>query len=111
MITNRAPDDPAVLELRQRAGVPGFTGRPLEYAWPDDVYSLSHVALPFPINDPVYGLEPDEGETAYPRIGKVFKVGEAGALILPSTLSQRLRSNPFYGYIEERLKGVVNETP
>ena len=111
VITNRAPDNPEVLELRQRPGVPGFTGRPLDYAWPDDVYSLSHVALPFPVNDPVYGLEPDEDEGSYPHIGKVFMVGEAGALILPSTLSQRLRSNPFYGYIETRLTEVENVTP
>jgi alpha-beta hydrolase superfamily lysophospholipase len=109
VITNRAADERKVLELKQRSGVPGFTGQPLEYAWPDDVYSLSHVALPFPIDDPVYGLAPDEQGGAYPQIGKVFMVGEAGALILPATLSQRLRSNPFYGYMEDRLKAAVNK--
>lgn len=111
VVTNRTPNDHGVLELRQLAGVPGFIGRPLEYAWPDDVYSLTHVALPFPIDDAVYGIESSEGQSAYPKIGQVHMQGENGALILPPVLMQRLRSNPFYGYIEERLKGVVNETP
>jgi hypothetical protein len=36
-------------------------------------------------------------------------LGESGALILPPALLQRLRSNPFYGYIEERIKTVIDE--
>ena len=111
MVTNRAPDEPGVLELRQPAGFPGFVERPLKYAWPDDVYSLSHVALPFPVDDAVYGIAPATGHSAYPRIGQVHLQGESGALILPPALLQRLRSNPFYGYIEERIKGVINDTP
>jgi len=111
VVTNRAPNDPGVLELHQAAGLPGFTGRPLDYAWPDGVYSLTHVALPFPLDDMVYGLESPDTSSAYPKIGQVHMLGENGALILPPALLQRLRSNPFYGYIEERLKGVVSETP
>ena len=111
VVTNRAPDDLAVLELRQVAGQPGFTDRPLEYAWPEDVYSLTHVALPFPLEDMVYGLEYSGVNSAYPSIGQVHILGESGALILPPALLQRLRSNPFYGYIEERIKEVVKETP
>lgn len=111
VVTNRSPDDLAVLELRQAAGQPGFSGRPLDYAWPDDVYSLTHVAVPFPPDDAVYGTEPSGIDTAYPRIGQVHILGESGALILPPALLQRLRSNPFYGYVEERIKEVVNETP
>ena len=104
-------DDLRVLELRQVAGVPGFTGRPLDYAWPDDVYSLTHVALPFPLDDQIYGLEMAEADSGYPRLGQVHLLGESGALILPPALLQRLRSNPFYGYITARLEGVVNPAP
>ena len=111
VVTNRAPDDLAVLELRQVAGQPGFSDRPLEYAWPEDVYSLTHVALPFPLDDMVYGLQYSSVSPAYPSIGQVHILGESGALILPPALLQRLRSNPFYGYIEERIKEAVNETP
>jgi len=109
VLTNRAGNDRRVLELRQAAGVPGFVDRPLDYAWPDDVYSLSHVALPFPLDDEVYGLEFDGLDTGYPHLGRVQMLGESGALILPPALLQRLRSNPFYGYIEERLEAVIEE--
>jgi len=109
VVTNRAGDDRRVLELRQVAGVPGFVDRPLEYAWPEDVYSLSHVALPFPLDDEVYGLESGGLDSGYPRLGRVQILGESGALILPPALLQRLRSNPFYGYIEERIGAVIDE--
>lgn len=111
VVTNRTANEPGVLELRQLAGLPGFIDRPLDYAWPDDVYSLTHVALPFPLDDVVYGLAPSEVDSTYPKLGQVYMLGESGALILPPALLQRLRSNPFYGYIEERLKGVINEVP
>jgi len=109
VVTNRAENDLRVLELRQAAGLPGFVSRTLPYAWPDDVYSLSHVALPFPLDDEVYGLESGGADSAYPHLGRVQMLGESGALILPPALLQRLRSNPFYGYIEERLAGVILE--
>lgn len=32
----------------------------LNIAWPQDMYSLSHVAVPFPMNDSLYGREPTE---------------------------------------------------
>ena len=31
---------------------------PLAQSWPQDVYSLSHVAVPFPPDDDLYGREP-----------------------------------------------------
>jgi hypothetical protein len=97
------------VELRQAAGIPGFIDRNLGYSWPEDVYSLTHVALPFPLDDEVYGLESAKVDAGYPHLGRVQILGESGALILPPALLQRLRSNPFYGYIEERIKTVIDE--
>jgi len=108
VVTNRTPEDQSMLELKQLAGVPGFTERPLDYAWPENVYSLTHVALPFPLDDQVYGLESAKVDGGFPHLGQVYMVGENGALILPPALLQRLRSNPFYGYIEERLGEAVD---
>ena len=104
VLTNRGENDPGVLELRQAAGIPGFVSRGLPYSWPEDVYSLTHVALPFPLDDEVYGLESTGVDSGYPHLGRIQILGESGALILPPALLQRLRSNPFYGYIEERIK-------
>ena len=109
VLTNRGENDPGVLELRQAAGIPGFVSRGLPYSWPEDVYSLTHVALPFPLDDDVYGLESAEVDSGYPHLGRIQILGESGALILPPALLQRLRSNPFYGYIEERLEAVIDE--
>jgi len=109
VVTNRAGNDAGVVELRQAAGIPGFIDRNLGYSWPEDVYSLTHVALPFPLDDEVYGLESVKADTRYPHLGRVQILGESGALILPPALLQRLRSNPFYGYIEERIKTVIDE--
>jgi hypothetical protein len=81
----------------------------LQYSWPDDVYSLTHVALPFPLDDEVYGLESTGLDSGFPHLGRIQLLGESGALILPPALLQRLRSNPFYGYIEERIKAVIDE--
>jgi alpha-beta hydrolase superfamily lysophospholipase len=103
VITNRAENDPIIVELRQVDGMPGFKSRSLQYAWPEDVYSLTHVALPFPLDDTVYGLEHSRGNSEYPHFGRIQLLGESGALILPPALLQRLRSNPFYGYIEARV--------
>jgi len=64
---------------------------------------LSHVALPFPLDDEVYGLEPSELRSDFPHLGRVKLLGEEGALILPPGLLQRLRSNPFYGYLESKI--------
>jgi len=107
VVTNRSENDPMVAELRQAAGVPGFVSRNLPYSWPGDVYSLTHVALPFPLHDEVYGLEALDMDSKYPHLGRVQILGESGALILPPALLQRLRSNPFYGYVEERLESVI----
>jgi alpha-beta hydrolase superfamily lysophospholipase len=70
--------------------------------WPRDVYSLSHVALPFPGNDPLYGgLNPKESPGVH--IGSLALRGEKGTLKVSARDMLRLRWNPFYDYQEERI--------
>ena len=38
---------------------------PLGLAWPPGVISLSHVALPFPPDDPLYGQQPPDNTDAH----------------------------------------------
>ena len=80
-----------------------FKNLVLGMQWPEIFYSLSHVALPFPPDDEVYGFEPAASEMPYPRIGRVQLVGENGALIFPASLYTRARSNPFFDYVTRRL--------
>ncbi len=84
-----------------------FSSQPLGMRWPDNFYSLSHVALPFPPADEVYGFEPISGQQPYPQIGLAQMVGENGALVFPASLYTRARSNPFFGYIERRVLEVI----
>lgn len=70
--------------------------------WPEDVYSLSHVALPFPPDDPVYGSD-DSIASPGPRLGNIALRGEKGVLNVPAADMLRLRYNPFYSYLEHRM--------
>jgi len=70
--------------------------------WPIDVYSLSHVALPFPPTDPVYG-GPQAEESPGIALGNLAPRGERGVLYISGTDVLRLRWNPFYNYVERRV--------
>lgn len=74
----------------------------LDLAWPRGVVSLSHVALPFSPDDPVYGRQPPEsGDRVF--LGDLAIKGERGVLRIPATWLLRLRYNPFYPYMETRV--------
>ena len=96
---------PAAVETRSfapRVSAPTITDPGL--AWPDGLYSLSHIAVPFRPDDRLYGNQrpPDEQGPAY-QIGNVHLRGERGVLAISATDQLRLRWNPFYPYLEERI--------
>lgn len=74
----------------------------LEQAWPEGVFSLSHVALPFSPDDPLYGSTPPADRNAL-FLGQQALQGERGVLRIPGNFLLRLRHNPFYGYLESRV--------
>lgn len=83
----------------------------LPYSWPADIYSLSHVAIPFPANDPIYG-EVDQQKNSsqgLPLLGQLSARGERGTFVVSMDQLQRLRYNPFFGYIESRLDTFIDE--
>jgi alpha-beta hydrolase superfamily lysophospholipase len=75
---------------------------PLSLAWPAGVYSLSHVALPFAPDDPLYGGDDAEKSPGI-NIGNVVLRGEKGVLRINPASLLRLHWNPFYGYLEQRV--------
>ena len=77
-------------------------GQPLTMEWPGKVYSLSHVAIPFPADDQLYGPMGD-GIYNNVNIGTFSPRGEKGILNVPTDLLMRLRYNPFYDYMEARI--------
>ena len=76
----------------------------LGLAYPAEVYSLSHVAVPFPMNDSLYGLHPDPDEKYGVHLGALAPRGEIGALIVTLDSLIRLSSNPFYPYMIGRIE-------
>jgi alpha-beta hydrolase superfamily lysophospholipase len=109
-ISNRSSSTMAVSEWRQAAGEITVKERPLDLAYPAGVFSLSHVALPFPIDDPTFGLEPSMDEFYGIRLGSVSLRGETGTMIIKADAGMRLYSNPFYPYMEERIFSWLEAT-
>ena len=89
------------------AGSISVTETTTELTWPSDTFSLSHIALPFAPNDPVYGRFPDESLGNIVRLGILSPRGERSVLVAPMDVLMRLSSNPFYSYLEERTKQWV----
>jgi hypothetical protein len=102
VVTNESDDSPRVVVHHKLAGSSDVGVMPLGLAWPPDVFSLAHVALPFPATDPLYG---DGSGPPSPgvRLGDVALRGEKGVLLIPSADMLRQRWNPFYPYVEQRL--------
>ena len=83
----------------------------LGVAYPAQVFSLSHIALPFPVSDGLYGLEPDPGEQAGVHLGTLGMRGERGVLEVGMDALMRITSNPFFPYLLERVEaGIAQQT-
>jgi alpha-beta hydrolase superfamily lysophospholipase len=108
LITNRNDSTPEVKEASWLVSANELGERPLALEWPEDVYSLSHTSLPFPADDPVYGYDvTDEQGNETLTLGNLSIRGEKGVLTVRAGDLLRLRSNPFYTYIEQRIMGAV----
>jgi alpha-beta hydrolase superfamily lysophospholipase len=70
--------------------------------WPPGIFSLSHVALPFPPDDPVYG-GPDADESPGIQLGQLNLRGERGILRISGASLLRLRWNPFFDHQWSRI--------
>ena len=81
----------------------------LGLSWPAGVYSLSHVALPFPPNDSIYGQRPGRSAKSAVNLGTLEPRGEKGVLRVSLNQLMRLRYNPFFRYIEERIIETVRK--
>jgi len=100
VIANRDESTRAVGAFGREAGKQEVTERDLPYEWPLGMLSLGHVALPFPVDDPLYGLEgPPEGSRTKYNLGTFPARGENGALVVPLGQFSRVRSNPFFDVI------------
>ncbi len=93
----------AAVARRVSAGGTVEEVRPLGVEWPRSVYSLSHVALPFPAGDGLYGGEPDPADAMGIALGAIAVRGERGVLVMDANHFARITWNPFFAYLLERV--------
>jgi hypothetical protein len=110
IITN-AGDGEQVVERIVEAGADAEQERPLGLVYPFGVFSLSHVALPFPASDGLYGSDPDPADDFGIRLGTIAARGERGALIVSLDSLLRMSSNPFFPYLIERVEEGIGPAP
>ncbi len=81
----------------------------LDLEWPSGAISLSHVALPIPPDDPLYGrIPPSDHRQLY--LGQEAIRGERGLLRIPEEWLFRMRYNPFYSFLESQLLEWLDTT-
>jgi hypothetical protein len=108
LVSNTTPESTEVV-VRQKAPLSSEESiTPLNLAWPPGVISLSHVALPFSPDDPLYGVhQPKGSKTVF--LGQMAIKGERNLLRFPADWLLRLRHNPFYDYLETRVIGWLDK--
>ncbi len=108
VITNARAD---TLEAAARNVAPGTIvpiDEPIGLSWPREIFSLSHVALPFPEDDPIYGSLAKDSPTAPVALGLLSPRGEKSVLTVPIDVLMRVSSNPFFPYLARRVSEWVN---
>mgnify|MGYP000633953780 CR=1 FL=1 len=102
LVTNESEKSHHVIARRKVPGGGAISEIFIGMRWPRGLYSLSHVSLPFPATDRLYG-GPDSGTSPGIQLGNIELRGERGVLQIPASDMLRLRWNPFYPYLEQRL--------
>lgn len=103
VLSNRDQSDGGLVEWRSPAGSHTAQPRALGLRYPFGVYSLSHVALPFPLGDGLYGLQPDDTHDRGLQLGALSVRGERGMLRVAAADLTRMSSNPFFEDMLQRI--------
>ncbi len=111
VISNVSSDSQQLAEKTKAPHSNNIESRTLAMFWPRGVYSLSHVAIPFSPADPVYGAA-DAAQGSYQgmRLGAMQPRGETHLLIAPLSQFMRLRHNPFFTYMAQRVDEEIEES-
>jgi hypothetical protein len=76
-----------------------------------DFYSLSHIALPFPLSDGLYGAEPDPADNQGVELGAIAVRGENGVLAVGMGSFNRASSNPFFPWLLDEIDRLLPAAP
>jgi hypothetical protein len=109
-IVNASDESDATIERSIAPGQLQAQERPLNLPYPQGIFSLSHLAIPIPMNDPLYGIEPDlkvKPEFGF-SLGAMGARGERGTLVVDQDFLTRLPSNPFFPYLLDRVEEGIS---
>lgn len=109
IITNASEHSFSTVAKITPAGRTQETVVPLAQSWPQDVYSLSHVAVPFPPDDDLYGREPGVKNRYGISLGTIALWGETSVLSVGKEALMRVTSNPFYDFMQERINSRIGD--
>jgi alpha-beta hydrolase superfamily lysophospholipase len=112
-IVNAGDDSAATLERTIAPGQLQVAERPLDTPYPPGIFSLSHLSIPIPPDDPLYGTQPDPRTRADfgLNLGALDARGERGALIVDQDFLTRLPANPFFAYLISRVEEGMERLP
>jgi hypothetical protein len=108
IITNADVPNGEEVERVIEAGGLEERDRALGFTYPPGLFSLSHVALPFPMTDSLYGLTPDTTESFGVNLGALAPRGERNVLIASLDSLLRVSSNPFFPYMKSRIEEGID---
>jgi len=111
ILTNRSPDTLELMVLHKSATsmADAIDMTDVALAWPEEIYSLSHVALPFRRDDLAYGDKAARDGRKF-TLGSIDVRGELAVLQVPLQQFLRLRYNPFYDFLEDRILEHIENT-
>ena len=110
IITNENPDSKQVVIKTKEESGNISNDVPLNMSWPDGIYSLSHLAILIPIDDPLYGTNPQKGPYSHIQLGNINTRGERNVLRISENDLMRLRCNPFWEYVKKRIEKAIIES-
>jgi hypothetical protein len=108
IVANADSSTAEVVARTIESGSTAVTDVPIGLAWPPEIFSLTHIGVPFPMDDPLYGAEAPPNGTGLLRLGRLSPRGERGVLTVGTETLMRLSSNPFFPFMAERIRSWVS---
>jgi len=106
-ISNVSSATSEVAEYVTEAGATAGQSRALRLYYPENTYSMSHLSLPFPVKDSLYGENPNPKENFGIHLGTLAWHGEENVLVISASTLLRITSNPFFPYLLERIDSMI----
>jgi alpha-beta hydrolase superfamily lysophospholipase len=107
LVTNRDTSSRDAVARSVDAGRTEVVSQDLGLTWPNEVFSLTHIAVPFPVDDPLYGTEAQPAPAGLLPLGRLSPRGERAVLTVGTDTLMRLASNPFFPFLADRIRDWV----